>query len=45
MKIEREEIDENDWIQIKTVIDEALQNILNFRKDEGESLEKEFHLE
>jgi uncharacterized protein (TIGR00255 family) len=44
MKIEREEIDENDWIQIQTVVEEALQNILNFRKDEGESLEKEFQL-
>jgi uncharacterized protein (TIGR00255 family) len=44
MKIEREEIDENDWIQIQTVIEEALQNILNFRKDEGMSLEKEFQL-
>lgn len=44
MKIERDEIDENDWIQIQTVIEEAIQNILNFRKDEGESLEKEFQL-
>lgn len=44
MKIEREEIDENDWAQITTAIDEALQNILNFRKDEGQSLEKEFQL-
>ncbi|MGZ9677081.1 YicC/YloC family endoribonuclease [Flavobacterium sp. GNP001] len=44
MKIEREEIDENDWIQIQTVIEEALQNILNFRQDEGMSLEKEFQL-
>lgn len=44
MKIEREEIDENDWIQIQTVIEEALQNILNFRQDEGRSLEKEFQL-
>jgi uncharacterized protein (TIGR00255 family) len=44
MKIEREEIDENDWTQITTAIDEALQNILNFRKDEGKSLEKEFQL-
>ncbi|WP_269224253.1 YicC/YloC family endoribonuclease [Flavobacterium sp. IMCC34518] len=44
MKIEREEIDENDWIQIQTVIEEALQNILNFRKDEGQSLENEFQL-
>jgi uncharacterized protein (TIGR00255 family) len=44
MKIERDEIDENDWVQIQTVIEEALQNILNFRKDEGVSLDKEFQL-
>lgn len=44
MKTEKEEIDKNDWIQIQTVIEEALQNILNFRKDEGASLEKEFQL-
>ena len=44
MKTEREEIDENDWVQIQTVIEESLQNILNFRKDEGVSLEKEFQL-
>ncbi|MDI5896502.1 YicC/YloC family endoribonuclease [Flavobacterium sp. LB2P84] len=44
MKIERDEIDENDWVQIQTVIEEALQNILNFRRDEGASLEKEFQL-
>ncbi|MEC5164560.1 uncharacterized protein (TIGR00255 family) [Flavobacterium sp. PL11] len=44
MKVERDEIDENDWVQIQTVIEEALQNILTFRKDEGMSLEKEFQL-
>lgn len=44
MKIEREEIDENDWEQIKTVIEESLKNIQNFRRDEGASLEKEFQL-
>lgn len=44
LKTEREEIDENDWEQIQTVIEEALQNISTFRKDEGESLEKEFQL-
>lgn len=44
MKTEREEIDENDWVQIQTVIEESLQNILNFRRDEGASLEKEFQL-
>ncbi|WP_418264373.1 YicC/YloC family endoribonuclease [Flavobacterium faecale] len=44
MKTEREEIDPNEWKQIQTVIDEAVQNILSFRKDEGQSLEKEFQL-
>jgi uncharacterized protein (TIGR00255 family) len=44
LKTEREEIDENDWDQIQVIIEEALQNILSFRKDEGESLEKEFNL-
>jgi len=44
MKIEREEIDEDDWAQIQTAIEEALQNILNFRRDEGQSLENEFQL-
>lgn len=42
LKTEREEIDENEWKKIQTVIDEALENIVTFRKDEGVSLEKEF---
>lgn len=42
LKTERDEIDENEWKQIQTVIDEALQNIVQFRIDEGVSLEKEF---
>ncbi len=44
MKTEREEIDENEWKQIQTVIDEAIENMLSFRKLEGASLEKEFTL-
>ena len=44
MKMEREEIDENDWLEIKKVIKEALSNILNFRQAEGVSLENEFQL-
>ena len=44
VKTERDEIDENDWAEIKKVINEALQNIANFRKDEGQSLENEFQL-
>ena len=44
LKTERDEIDENDWTEIQKVIKEALQNILNFREDEGKSLEQEFQL-
>jgi len=44
LKTERDEIDENDWAEIQKVIREALDNILNFRQDEGKSLEKEFQL-
>ena len=44
LKTERDEIDEEEWKQIQTVIDEALQNISTFRKDEGIALEKEFLL-
>jgi uncharacterized protein (TIGR00255 family) len=44
MKVEREEIDQNDWVEIQKVIQEGLANILNFRLAEGLSLEKEFLL-
>ena len=44
LKTERDEIDENEWKNIQKVIDEALENIAQFRKDEGVSLEKEFTL-
>ena len=44
LKTEREEIDENDWIEIQHVIQEALANIAQFRVDEGASLQKEFVL-
>jgi uncharacterized protein (TIGR00255 family) len=44
MKVEREEIDLNEWSEIQIVIKEALNNIVNFRQAEGQSLEKEFLL-
>jgi uncharacterized protein (TIGR00255 family) len=44
LKTERDEIDENEWKEIQKVIDEAIENIAQFRKDEGLSLEKEFQL-
>jgi uncharacterized protein (TIGR00255 family) len=42
LKTERDEIDENEWKQIQTVIDDGITNIAQFRIDEGVSLEKEF---
>ena len=42
LKTERDEINEDEWKQIQTVITEALVNINSFRADEGKSLEKEF---
>ncbi len=42
LKTERDEIDENEWKEIQKVIDEAIENMAQFRKDEGVSLEKEF---
>lgn len=42
LKTERDEIDENEWKNIQATIDEALININQFRKDEGQSLENEF---
>ena len=42
LKTERDEIDENEWKKIQNVIDEALENMMQFRKDEGLSLEREF---
>ena len=44
LKTERDEIDENEWKNIQKVINDALENIAQFRKDEGASLEKEFTL-
>ncbi|HBK83455.1 MAG TPA: YicC family protein [Flavobacterium sp.] len=44
LKTDREELDKNEWLQIESVVDEALKNIISFRKDEGVSLENEFLL-
>jgi uncharacterized protein (TIGR00255 family) len=42
LKTEREEIDEDEWKLIQTVVDEGLKNIQSFRTSEGVALEKEF---
>ena len=42
LKTEREEIDEEDWAQMQNAINEALENIAEFRVSEGNALEKDF---
>ncbi len=44
LKTERDELDEDELVAIKEITEEALQNIITFRKDEGKSLENEFKL-
>lgn len=36
-----EEFDENEWNAVRNAIQEAIDNLVGFRKDEGESLEKD----
>ncbi|PKH49587.1 YicC family protein [Tenacibaculum sp. Bg11-29] len=44
LKTEREELDETEWAQIDTHIDEALKEIITYRIDEAKSLEDDFKL-
>ena len=44
LKTEREELDENEWAQIETTIDEAIEKINKYRSDEGKTLENDFIL-
>ncbi|WP_237276805.1 YicC/YloC family endoribonuclease [Tenacibaculum ovolyticum] len=44
LKTEREELDETEWAQIDTHIDEALKEIITYRVDEAKSLEDDFKL-
>ena len=42
MKTERPELDEEEWKALKTLIEQAMDNMSNFRIEEGKSLEKDF---
>lgn len=42
LKSERKEANENEWKEIKSVIDQAIQSLNTFREDEGKSIEKDF---
>lgn len=44
LKIAREEINETEWATIHKTINQGIDNILNFRSEEGKSLDKEFKL-
>ncbi len=38
----RDDIDENEWLDIQKIITEAINNLIQFRTDEGKSIEKDF---
>lgn len=42
LKTERQEIDEAEWEEIEPVFNKALENIIEFRKQEGEKLRQDF---
>ncbi|MBL7895381.1 MAG: YicC family protein [Bacteroidia bacterium] len=42
LKSERKEANENEWKEIKTVIEAAIEGLNKFRDDEGKSIEKDF---
>ena len=44
MKVDREEMDDDDWASIDKTIRNAINNILEFRQAEGKSLENEFQI-
>lgn len=44
LKIEREELNEEEWAQISSHIDEAIKEIIQYRMDEATSLEEDFKL-
>tara|TARA_B100001057_G_scaffold48840_2_gene43573 strand:- start:80 stop:931 length:852 start_codon:yes stop_codon:yes gene_type:complete len=44
MKVEKEEIDPQDWETIKSLIQKASNALTQFRKDEGQSLAQDFKL-
>jgi len=41
LKIDREELPEEEWIGLKKILNEAIENLLLFREQEGNSLEKD----
>lgn len=44
LKSERKEADENEWKEIKSVIELAIESLNKFRMDEGQSIETDFNI-
>ena len=42
LKNERREFDENEWLNVKEVVNAAIEKLQGFRKDEGKSIENDF---
>lgn len=42
LKVERDEVDPNEWIEIQQVVNQAIKAFKNFRKSEGEVLQTDF---
>jgi uncharacterized protein (TIGR00255 family) len=42
MRAERQELDENEWKQLRSSVDEALKDFQRFRTDEGKSISDDF---
>ncbi len=43
LKIEKQELDEKEWEQVKTGAKESIHELISFRKQEGEALQKDIH--
>jgi uncharacterized protein (TIGR00255 family) len=43
LKTEREELDENEWLEVEASIEQALNELIRFRNQEGHALELDIH--
>ncbi len=43
LKIEKQELDEKEWKQVKKGVKEAIHELISFRKQEGKALQKDIH--
>lgn len=44
LKVERDELDELEWVHVDQALEESLQKIMKYRMDEGAVLQKEFKM-